>query len=179
MLVSFFNARRGFSFIELIVVIALALFLIGLPSPMIQYFRSQALVNQAIHAFLNDWLFVRNAALSGKSIAALQQDPLNHSNRIADAYGLWIVPEIDLSIQYVEFQRSDFGYKTLYRSESTLISPPIHFELFDSNHQKISSPVLVLFERPYATFSYFLFPISLIKLMHHYCPPLLFAQYKF
>ncbi len=128
------SKNKGFTFVELIIVVALALFLLGLSVPFVTALRSDIAMLRSLKQVKTDLLSTAAYALSGKSFAALAADDLLNPELIPSHYGLLLKAEegegAGQSYRYFEWRSRPLHEdpptaKTLYWIEKELPSPGV------------------------------------------------------
>lgn len=114
---------KGFTFVELILVSALMMLLLGLSVPFVTSLRSELAMKETLRQVKTDVITGMGYALAGKSIAALSSGDLTNSNLIPSHYALFFEKDntygdpapyyyVELSTELVN--RNQYNTKTIY-----------------------------------------------------------------
>ncbi len=120
---------RGFTFVELLVVMAIVMFLLGLSVPFVTSLRSEIAMRSTVGQVKTDLVTALGYSLSGKSMAALSARSMKDFSLIPGAYGLYFESSTDYGASH-PYQYLEFGSG----------SPRILYNLKKDN----SSPVVFL-----------------------------------
>jgi prepilin-type N-terminal cleavage/methylation domain-containing protein len=93
---------KGFTMIELLIVLAIMSFLLALSAPFITSTRADIAMNRTLRQVKTDLITNMGYALAGKSIGALSKGDITDASQIPSHYGLY-------------FQAGEFGNQEPYR----------------------------------------------------------------
>lgn len=157
-------AKRGFTFIELIVVMTIMSGLLALSAPMLNTLRSQVAMGQTVRQAKTEVLSGIRSALAGKSVAALSNDKLEDASLIPGLYGLALTAGIgdqgESTYRYIEFAAPEEGVAAeIYSIGKEWPSPSvylkeIHLKKDPSDPGRSAQQLLILFAPPFATMSF-------------------------
>jgi len=107
------SRTKGFTFIELIVVMALMAILIALSAPFVASLQSDIAMQRNLRQVKVDLVSIISYSLAGKSFAALSADDLMDPKNIPAAYALYFETDTDYgdqtSYRYMEFTAEEDG----------------------------------------------------------------------
>ncbi|MBN1259017.1 type II secretion system protein [Candidatus Peregrinibacteria bacterium] len=89
------GAPRGFTLVELLVVMALMMFLLGMAAPFAASIRSDIAIQKTVRQVKTDLITGNGYALAGKSIAALSEGDLANKENIPAYYALRFTASAD------------------------------------------------------------------------------------
>lgn len=129
-----FSSKKAFTFVELLIVSIIAMFLLALSVPMISSLRSTIEIKKTIVQVKTDLLMGMAYSLAGKSMAALSKDNLKDTSLIPSFYALYFIKADDYGEEnpyyYKELGTKVSGNiivtKDLYSIKKELPSPVVY-----------------------------------------------------
>ncbi len=163
------NQPSGFTFVELIIVSALMMVLLGLSVPFVTSLRSELSMSGTLRQVKTDVVTTMGYALAGKSIAALTSGDLNNPELIPSHYALFFQADDDYGnptpYSYVEctteiLNRNQYNTKSIYSIEKdmpseTVILKDIRLKMNESDSGQSVDSAFIFFSSPFAKVNLF------------------------
>ncbi len=148
--------NKGFTFIEMLIVLALMAMLIALSAPFIASLRSDIAMQNTLRQVKTDLVSTMSYSMAGKSFASLSANDLMNPKLIPAAYALYFTKDDDYGdqtpYQYLELTAEEEGLnksmKNSYKNPHDYASPSVYLKKIvlkgESNEKTVNSAYIII-----------------------------------